>query len=121
MYSIGPGFFIFFQETQIEAGGGYPAVIIYTREEKPVKVEKETFKKIQKKVKQYKKAKEVSRESVYQIVEVMADQWSAKSTMEEYNLTYNEALDRYKDLILELTTLMMDDEEEAILMILANI
>lgn len=121
MYASGPGFFIFFHETETSAGGGEPTLIIYTKEQKPVEIEKDTFKKVSKKLKQYKKKKRVSQETIYNIAQTMADSFSAKPTMERYGVSYEEAVSRYKDIISEIAYIIATDEEEALILIMANI
>lgn len=122
MYASGPGFFIFFHETETSAGGGEPTLIIYTKEQKPVEVEKKIFLKVAKKVKKYKKTKKkVTEETIYNIAQTMADTFSAKPTMDRYGITYEEAVSRYKEIVLDIADIVINDEEEALILIVANI
>lgn len=120
---MGPGFFIFFQETQIEAGSGHPAgltdelynaVIIY--ESLPVK----TVKKLVKKVRKYKEAKkELNPENINAIVESMVDTWPKQEmtqSMDEYQLDEELAILSYKATLSQ----FIFEDDLALILILAS-
>jgi len=113
--SMGPGFFIFFQETEILGGSGYPVVIVY--DDLPVK----TVKEVVKKVKKYKKAKrQIDPEAVQAIVESMVDKWpkyEMKAKMEDYGQTEELALLSYRETLRQIVV----DDDLAIIFILASL
>ena len=120
--SMGPGFFIFFQETQIEGGAGIPdyeeaiCELIYQE------LSQKTVKKLAKKVKRYQKvqkAKPISKEAINNIVETMVDTWPQAEMlekMERYNLDEYNAILAYKN-----TLRSLFDDDLALILILASI
>lgn len=115
MYSKGPGFFIFFQETDIIAGAGYPVVIIYES------LPKKTIRKITKKIKKPKdKAyKKPSKEAIDKIVQALVKEWPKKELQEKmdfYDLTEEEAILSYEKTLLNLIN---DDLALLLIMVLA--
>jgi len=119
MFSIGPGFFIFFHDIGIQAGSGNPVIFVSRRDEKKEK------RKIEKKIifvkKQLKEqSKPVSKEAIKRITKQMVKQWNPKPAINKFNIEYDEALKRYIDYV-ESMIKTNEDEDMAFLLILANI
>lgn len=125
-FSKGPGFFIFFQETEISAGGGHPGdvlpgdelynyVVIYES------LPKKTIKKLVRKVRRYKEAKkEINPEVINQIVESMVDTWpkaEMKREMKFHGLSQDLALLSYRETLRQI----INDDDLALLLIFASI
>lgn len=121
---MGPGFFIFFQDTDltIKGGSGSPdyeeaiCELIYQE------ISQKTVKKLAKKVKKYQKAakvKVVSKESINAIVETMVDTWpqaEMQEKMQNYNLNEYNAILAYKN-----TLRSLFDDDLALILILASL
>jgi protein tyrosine/serine phosphatase len=104
------------------AGDGSPNVIVFYTKEEPVKVNKDIVEKLSAKVIKYKKEEyKVSKQAKEQIIGTMVDAWDAKPSMSAYDIDYQEAINRYKELLNELINIILNDEEEALLMILVNL
>ncbi len=112
MYAGGPGFFIFFHETQISGGGGYP--VIYRQ------VSDRATKKIIKKVKRYVEAKrEINPESITAIVESMIDTWPKSEVsefMDAFSIPQAKAVSQYRIILRQFF-----DDGLALILILASV
>jgi len=111
MYASGPGFFIFFQETGISAGGGYPVVF---------EIPATATKRVAKKVRAYVKAKkDINPDAIEKIVESMVESWpKAEMTdfMVKYDLPPQEAMIAFRQGL----TVFLDDDL-ALILIIASI
>ena len=127
--SIGPGFFIFFRE-EIEYAGGIEGAegVDYDAEDEDKRIYEtlplETIDRLVKKVEAYKEAEKVEAlppESVESIISTMVDIWPTddmQAKMLEFDLSQELAILRYRR---TLEQLILDDEELALILILANI
>ena len=123
--SIGPGFFIFFRE-EIEHAGGIEGPEGVEGEDERIydTLPLETIDRLAKKVEAYKaveKAEELPPESVESIISTMVDIWPSddmQAKMLEFDLSQELAILRYRR---TLEQLILDDEELALILILANI
>lgn len=108
---------------EIAGGAGHPVVIIYNRKNQPVQLEKNTLELLQQEVAKVNRSdsKRVTQKSINKVVKAMEWRWDAKTNMANYGISYQVALSRYQELIEELVRMMLTDEEEAILLIIANL
>lgn len=117
---VGPGFFIFFQQTtDALGGGGYPGnpiIFVHKREEE------QTKKKIRKKVKVLrKKIKHIpSQELIQKVTEALLDTYKPEKAAEKYDFSLEVATRRYEDYI-KWYIQFIEDEEIALILIFANI
>jgi len=115
---MGPGFFIFFQNDELEtdagAGQPYPIVFLHSREEKQVR------KKVKKKLKILRKQEKnvYSKESIEKVAKELIKDWKPDKALDKYNIDLQEAIDRYNQYI-ELYIQSIEDEEVALILIMA--
>ncbi len=131
---LGPGFFIFFQETETLAGGGYPKGVYYGKQKKGKKHKKQfdfldklgiyeeipvkTIKELNEKVKQYKAP--LNKENVESIVGVMLDTWESddmKAKMALHKIDQEIAMHMYRNTLKQLIA----EDDLALILILASI
>lgn len=128
----GGGFIAFWPSSALEqivdevaGGSGHPTIIIYNRRQEPVEIERTDFEVLHQAVqveKAKKRGKTLSKAAVKRVSKAMEAKFDATSNMLSYSISYQEALLRYRELILELIENMQnDDDEEAILFILMNL
>lgn len=104
---MGPGFFIFFREDEIQGGAGYPVYI----QEKTVKRVRRIIRKI------YKKKKKLDKAKIQKIINAMAKEWpekEVKKAMKKFDVSREIAISNYKKSI----KVIINDEEIVIILLL---